>query len=112
MKTFYTQAAQGDTLYLRVDELPAGVVPVVPEAGRVVVAHSETGHHHVMEAEHVTMYRLPEEIYECFLHVKEPTELRHLRPHETHESILFSPGVYRVRRQREYVPEGWRRVED
>jgi hypothetical protein len=28
------------------------------------------------------------------------------------ESIMFEPGVYEVRRQREYVPEGFRRVED
>jgi hypothetical protein len=27
-------------------------------------------------------------------------------------SILFAPGVYHVRRQREYTPEGFRRVED
>lgn len=114
MKTFRNQAAQGDIHFTRVRSLPknANLVKVQPNDGQIIVTHSETGHHHVMVSDSVEMYRLPEELYECFLVVKTPTELKHLRPHDTHEPILFQPGTYRVRRQREYVPEGWRRVED
>ena len=112
MKTFKMFAAQGDVFFERIAELPKGLVLVEPTDNRVTVAHSETGHDHVMDAETVEMYRLPEEIYECFLVVKEPTELRHLRSFDTHEPILFDKGVYRVRRQREHVPEGWRRAAD
>jgi len=112
MKAFTNVCAQGDILIHRIGELPSGVSEVAPEGGQVIVTHSETGHHHVMDRKTTTMYRLPEEIYECFLVVKEPTELKHLRPHDTHESIMFQPGTYRVRRQREYTPEGFRRVED
>ena len=39
-------------------------------------------------------------------------QLEHLREFDKHEPILFEPGVYHVRRQREYTPEGFRRVED
>jgi len=112
MKTFTKAAAQGDIYIMRIAELPAGLVRVAPENGRVVVAHSETGHNHVMDAERVEMYRLPDEIYECFLVVKEVTPLEHLRAWDTHESLLHEPGIYRVRRQREHVPEGWRRAAD
>jgi hypothetical protein len=112
VKSFQNHAAQGDVYVSRVAALPPGTVPVPPDGDRVIVTHSETGHHHVMDADRVTLYRLPEEIYECFLVVREDAELRHLRPHDTHEPLRFSPGVYRVRRQREYVPEGFRRVED
>lgn len=112
MKTFTNQAAQGDVLFIRVASLPPKATLVATDGTDLVVAHSETGHHHVMTAERTRMYRLPEEIYECFIVVDKPDELRHLRPFDTHESIKFEPGVYRVRRQREYVPEGWRRVED
>jgi hypothetical protein len=112
MKTFETTVAQGDIYITRVDALPAGVVPVEPENGVVIVTHSETGHHHVMDADSVTMHRLPDSIMDCLLVVKEPTPLRHLRAHDTHEPIMFQPGVYNVRRQREYTPEGFRRVED
>ncbi len=112
MKTFENVCAQGDIIILRVDALPKDVEQVQPEDGKVIVTHSETGHHHVMEAERVQMYRLPEEIYECFLVVREETDLVHLRSFDTHEPITFKPGTYKVRRQREYTPEGFRRVED
>lgn len=112
MKTFTKMAAQGDVVITRVADIPAGVIPVPPDDGQVIVAHSETGHHHVMDASTVTMYRLPEELYECFLVVTAPTPLRHLRSFHTHEDLLHEPGIYRVRRQQEYVPEGWRRAAD
>jgi hypothetical protein len=112
MKTFKNLCAQGDILIRRVDKLPTGVVPVAPENGRVIVTHSETGHHHVMLAERTKAYKLPDSIMDIFLAVEEGDTLEHLRAHDTHESIQFSPGIYHVRRQREYVPEGFRRVED
>lgn len=112
MKTFTSVCAQGDVYIRRVEALPDGAIPVAPENGRVIVAHSETGHHHVMDAGTVTMHRLPDSIMDCFLVVKEASELVHLREHDTHEPIRFEPGTYHVRRQREHSPEGWRRVED
>lgn len=112
MKTFTNICAQGDILIQKIDQLPDGVQAVAPKNGRVIVTHSETGHDHVMEAEKVTMYELPDSIMDCLLVVHEPTTLEHLRGHDTHEPILFEPGNYHVRRQREYTPEGYRRVED
>lgn len=112
MKTFTRSIAQGELLIFRVDGLPPGLTAVPPEDGRVVVGHSETGHHHVMTADRTTLYRLPEEIYELFLVVDQPDELTHLRGFDTHEPIRFEPGVYKVRKQREYTPEGWRRAAD
>lgn len=112
MKTFISVCAQGDVYVTRIPDLPAGAVPVPPEGDHVVVTHSETGHHHVMDAGSVTMYRLPDSIMDCLLVVRSPTALKHLRAYDTHEPIMFEPGVYHVRRQREYAPEGWRRVED
>ena len=112
MKKFQNVCAQGDIYIRRIDNLPVGVVPVAPEKGVNIVTHSETGHHHVMDAENVTLHRLPDSIMDCFLVVKEATPLEHQRPHDTHEPILFEPGVYHVRRQREFSPEGWRRVAD
>lgn len=112
MKTINQIAFQGDICIQRVDALPDGVEEVPAENGLNIVAHSETGHHHVMERSKATMYRLPESIYECFLVVDEPTTLDHKRDFDTHEPITFEPGVYRIKRQREYTPEGYRRVED
>lgn len=110
MKTFANQCAQGDLLIIRVAVLPEGLPRLADWDG--VLAHSETGHHHVIDRDVTEMYRLPDEIYECFIVVREPTALRHLRSWDTHEPIAFEPGIYRVRRQREYTPQGMRRVED
>lgn len=112
MKTFNNLCAQGDILIQRIKALPKGVVPVEPENGKVIVTHSETGHHHVMLAERTKAYRLPDSIMDIFLAVEEGDVLEHLRAHDTHESIKFDAGIYHVRRQREYTPEGFRRVED
>lgn len=113
MKTFQNAAAQGDVFFRRVDSLPDGLEIVPNENGRVVVAHSETGHDHIFRGDTVEMYRPKENFdFDTWLVVKEPSELEHLRSFDTHESILFEPGIYHVRRQREYVPEGFRRVED
>lgn len=112
MKTINKSCAQGELFITRIDELPPNVTKVDTVEGHVIVGHSETGHHHVMTADRTTMYRLPEEIYECFLVVSEPDKLTHMRAFDTHEPISFQPGIYRVRRQREYTPEGWRRAAD
>lgn len=112
MLTFKNFCAQGDIYIKRISALPAEAIEVKPEDGKVIVTHSETGHHHVMDAEAVKMYRLPDSIMDCLLVVKKPTALEHLRQHDTHQAILFEKGTYHVRRQREYTPEGFRRVED
>ncbi len=112
MRTFNKIAAQGDILIVKIPCLPKGVVPLAPVKGRVVVAHSETGHDHVLCAERTKAYTLPDSIMDIFLAVEQGDTLEHLRPHDTHEAIYIEPGIYHVRRQREYVPEGFRRVED
>lgn len=112
MRSFKNFCAQGDIYIRRIDTLPAGAIKVTPEGGRNIVTHSETDHHHVMDAKSVTMYSLPNSIMDCLLVVDNPTALEHLREHDTHEPIMFDKGIYHVRRQQEYTPEGLRRVED
>lgn len=114
MRTFTNVCAQGDVYIRRIDSdrLPDGAVEVPAVDGQLIVTHSETSHHHTMNAEKVKMYALPDSILDCLLVVNEPTTLDHQRPYDTHESILFDRGIYRVRRQREYTPEGIRVVKD
>ena len=116
-RTFETSCAQGDVHFTRREALPSGLTPIKAANGRIVVTHSETGHDHVMVLDRaasvpaVVMYGTDNPLV-SWLEVNRPTALEHLRPHDTHESILFAPGVYEVRRQREYTPEGFRQVED
>ena len=116
MKTFTRMAAQGDFLIIRVDDMPDNLVSLEPENGNIVVAHSETGHNHVMLADKVEAYRdstiSDADLYEMFLLVREPTVIEHQRSYDTHEELLVPEGLYRIRRQREYTPEGFRRAAD
>lgn len=111
MNTFKMACAQGDVHFTRINKLPEGIKPVPAESGRVLVTHSETGHHHIMGADHVTMFASDNPLV-CYLYVEQPTDLLHLRGYDTHAPITFQPGCYEVRRQREWTPESFRRVED
>jgi hypothetical protein len=111
MQTFKNMAAQGDILIRRVAAIPSEATRTTAR-GPVVVAHSETGHHHSFDAgESVWLYSTPDQMV-SYLEVKKPAVLRHRRDFDTHEEILFDAGIYEVRRQREWSPEGFRRVED
>jgi hypothetical protein len=52
------------------------------------------------------------DLFKLFFAVEAPTEITHLRSFDTHETLLVPPGNYEVRRQREYVPEGFRKAAD
>lgn len=103
---------QGDVLIVPVATIPDGASIVARENGRVVLAHGEvTGHHHSILAPDVTLVSSEEaEQLRMWLTVTapEPVELTH----QEHDTILIPPGLYEVRRQREYAPEGLRNVSD
>ena len=120
-RTFKNICAQGDILIRRVADavIPQDAKKVELEEGNLIVTHSETGHHHAFcdvktrgSKPAVELFQLPDDIMECLLVVNEPSTLEHLRSFDTHEPIAFDQGTYKVTRQREYTPEGWRRVED
>ncbi len=117
MKTFKNCAAQGDVMIRRIDKLPDGIEESVKENGRFVVAHSETGHNHVIEASpNVHLYD-GEDPFVSYLQVVEATDatetlLEHMRSFDTHETLKIPPGFFEVRRQREHTPEGWRKAQD
>jgi hypothetical protein len=90
---------QGDILLVLVDgELPDGVHPVAREGGSVVLAHGEaTGHRHRIASHHAELH---EHDTGRFLRVRAPVDL----VHEEHAAIALRAGLYKVVRQREYVP--------
>ena len=117
MQTFINTAAQGDLLIRRIESIPATAKPLKAERGNFIVAHSETGHHHVIaERPGVQVFTTGDPMV-SYLQVIEATEqtealLEHLRSYDTHETIAIPPGTFELRRQREYTPEGWRQVQD
>lgn len=106
--------AQGDILIIPVNAVPEGVRPAVAVDGHYIVAHSETGHHHVIEATRAEVFEAADDAF-C-LWVKTlggGAEIVHKRDFDTHAPAVLEPNrVYQIRRQREYVPEGFRRAAD
>lgn len=112
MKTIKNMAAQGDVMFIRIEEIPADAVKAETECGKYIVAHSETGHHHVVDSKNAQMLIDKTNSFIAYIKVLKPVEVEHKRSFDTHESIVLSPGNYQVRRQQEYTPEGFRRVAD
>jgi hypothetical protein len=117
MKHFKNCAAQGDLLIRRVESLPEGIIPVESEKGVFVVAHSETGHNHVIISKPHIKYFNTSDPMVSYLQVIEATDevevfIEHLRSFHTHESIAITPGIFEIRRQREATLEGWRKSTD
>jgi hypothetical protein len=113
MKTVtYRPSFQGDVMLRRIDTIPQTAKPAAPENGNYVVAHSETGHHHVVKERGAKLLIDETNKFIAYLEVAEPTVLEHLRSFDTHESYMLEPGKYEIRRQREHTPEGWRRAQD
>ena len=112
MRTFKNIAAQGDVLIRRVDALPAHCLKVESTEPELIITHSETGHHHVMDAKKVDIYCDAANPLLAWIKVNRPTSLLHKRSFDTHEPIKFEKGVYEIRRQREYVAQGFRKAQD
>lgn len=116
MKEIKKLGAQGDVLFGRVKEIPASFVRVERGGKSLVVAHSETGHHHEIAEPSVEMFTDPRDPFVAYLQLGDGAcDVVHLRAWDTHETLrlLGKPGdIWEVRRQREWSPEGWRRVED
>lgn len=104
---------QGDVYLRRVAAIPTEAKRAT---GRVVIAHSETGHHHAIDDVGVVRFDIGDPL-RCYLLLEsaETADVVHHRPFDTHEPYRLTGGkgaVYEVIRQREYTPAGWRRVED
>lgn len=116
MKKAHKAARQGEAFFIRVDKLPDGLTAVAPIDGELIVAHSETGHHHTVSAESASMYQSPDPLVGYLViddlgHI----DVVHHRGYDTHETVrlLGGPGaVWRRNLQREWTPEGWERVAD
>lgn len=112
MTKFIKQAAQGDLLITKIDVLPKNLEEAKSENGNFIVAHSETGHHHIVKERAAQLLIDKTNEFIAYLSVKEPCEITHERSFDTHQPISLDKGIYEIRRQREYTPEGFRKAQD
>lgn len=93
---------QGDLLIVPIRLLPQGSRP---KNDRILAEGEVTGHLH--ELSNGEVYTKDDLVFFNVSHGSEVT-LRH----PDHAALIFTPGTYKVIRQREYRPEGWRHVSD
>lgn len=111
MKTAKEFCCQGDVSFQKVDSIPDGYT--VSQTGRVVCAHSETGHDHCIEDKYTERLDGPADPFVCYLRIAgEYADVVHNRSFHTHETIRLPKGIWKVRRQTEHTPEGLRQVQD
>lgn len=91
------------------------------ENGMIIVGHSETGAHHVLERPKgcdAPMSKMAQALIDstndmlCELRIQDTVMLTHLRPTDTHKAYLLPPGDYIQSTDQENTVEGWRRVAD
>jgi hypothetical protein len=101
-------ARQGEVLILKLaDEALPDWPALAMEGGNLIVGHSESGHHHVIERPAaVKIVAKPDTGAMTVLRmiVTEPTRVIHLRGHDTHKPVEIAPGTYEIRGQQEYDP--------
>ena len=93
---------QGDLLIMAIAQIPDGCHP---KKDRVLAEGERRGHLHELTGGDV--YEKKGTLYFKINHGMEVTLI-----HPEHASLTFVPGTYKVIRQREYLPEGWRYVID
>ena len=93
---------QGDLLIVEVEALPEACTR---QNHRVLAEGEATGHMHELDSGE--LYEKGGTLYFRVLEDQKTT-----LKHQEHGLITFDPGVYKVIRQREYEPRGWRRVAD
>jgi hypothetical protein len=103
---------QGELSVRRIEAIPPDAVQQTPTGHHWIVGHSETGHHHVVDVQHCRLFEPPGNDLVCYLQLAEPTMLEHLRAHDQHEALELPAGIWEIRRQREWTPEGERRAID
>ena len=120
-KTYQFKGPQGDVLFRLVPRstMPADARQAALVAGKYVAAHSETGHHHVVDPTEAVLYETSDPFVAYLVlddGVSAATSVHQKTGEHVHGPVnLLNKGsdwVWQVRRQREWQPEGLRAAAD
>ena len=96
MKKNKNQTQQGDCIFRRLETMPQGEAKTVAK-GRIVVAHGESGHQHLIDVPE-TDAELIQIGERMLLKLEKSVTL----DHEEHKAHVYQPGIYEVGRVQEY----------
>lgn len=94
----------GEIMLIPISKLPEGLEQV-EQGKRVIVGHSESGHHHiaVCDADNLTLLR-PQgaDSPDPYLEVSSVARIEHLKTYDRHETKTIMPGYYFVNTKMAY----------
>lgn len=91
----------GENVLIPVEKVPKGKIVTTSE---YIVGHSETGHHHVLEAEKQSPFDIIIDGDNMYISSKQVSSLVHKKTHDIHKTVVVQPGFYKVVRKSEYDP--------
>lgn len=94
MKTAKQNLQQGDVLCVKLDSMPEGKQKIISKR-RLVVAHGEGGHSHVIEEDEAELIQIGERM---LLSLPKTATLLH----DEHKPITLSPGIWEIGRVQEF----------
>lgn len=90
----------GENIFKPVTEIPEGKVT---KHKLFVAGHSESGHHHVIEAKQ-ELEVIEDALHNIFVQVFGEASVVHRKTYEIHETLPLAPGMYQVIPAQEYNP--------
>ena len=89
----------GELVLIPIDKMLVGEMK---RTKKEILAHSETGHHHILECE--TGFDYVEVGEDRAILIDEVAKLWHNKTHDIHETRIIAPGAYIVKEKQEYNP--------
>lgn len=93
----------GENVLLPIEKMPEGKIK---KRTNYIVGHSETGHHHVLEAVKGQEFDILVQDGEIYFTNSYEAKVTHKKAHDIHETVTVAPGIYKVNRKTEYDPFG------
>ena len=91
---------QGELAIKEINELPNGA-SLIKEASNEILAHSESGHHHVLEAP--TKFKVYELDGNTYLDIESTSSLVHKKTgKDAHKTQTIKKGLYKIHIKKEY----------
>jgi len=91
----------GENAIVPIEKMPEGKTK---RYTKYIVGHSETGHHHVLEAVRGQEFDILVQDGEIYFTNTFEAKVTHKKLHDIHETKVVAPGIYKVSRKLEYDP--------
>lgn len=89
----------GENVLIPIEKMPDGEAK---EVKSIIVGHSETGHHHVLDSPQ--SMRVIEVGDRMYIEVMFEALLSHKKAQDSHDTLTVAPGIWEVHHKLEYNP--------